>query len=50
MALPMNEKPEENLDRVWEIIEKVGVAMLTTQFRAACGPGRWRRGRNATPA
>ena len=32
MALPMNEKPEENLDRVWEIIEKVGVAMLTTQF------------------
>ena len=23
----------DNLDRVWEIIEKVGVCMLTTQFR-----------------
>ena len=28
----MNEKHEHNLDRVWEIIEKVGVTMLTTQF------------------
>ena len=30
--LPMNEKHEDNLDRVWDIIEKVGVTMLTTQF------------------
>src|SRR4051812_26418334 len=30
--LPMKEKYEDNLDRVWNIIEKVGVAMLTTQF------------------
>ena len=28
----MNEKHEDNLDRVWDIIEKVGVTMLTTQF------------------
>src|SRR5258705_12536951 len=28
----MNEKHEANLDRVWDIIEKVGVTMLTTQF------------------
>ena len=46
----MNETHEDNLDRVWDIIEKVGVTMLTTQFRAACAPGRWRRGWNATPA
>ena len=30
----MNEKHEDNLDRVWDIIEKVGVTMLTTQFSA----------------
>jgi general stress protein 26 len=36
----MNEKHEDNLDRVWDIIEKVGVTMLTTQF-----PG----GRRARP-
>ncbi len=30
--LPMSQKPESNLDRVWEIIEKVGVTMLTTRF------------------
>ncbi len=28
----MNEEHEDNLDRVWDIIEKVGVTMLTTQF------------------
>ena len=28
----MNEKDEDNRDRVWDIIEKVGVTMLTTQF------------------
>ena len=28
----MNAKHEDNLDRVWDIIEKVGVTMLTTQF------------------
>ena len=28
----MSEKHEDNLDRVWDIIEKVGVTMLTTQF------------------
>jgi general stress protein 26 len=28
----MNEKHEHNVDRVWDIIEKVGVTMLTTQF------------------
>ena len=28
----MNEKHDDNLDRVWDIIEKVGVTMLTTQF------------------
>jgi len=28
----MNEKREDYLDRVWDIIEKVGVTMLTTQF------------------
>jgi general stress protein 26 len=28
----MKEKYEDNLDRVWNIIEKVGVAMLTRQF------------------
>ena len=28
----MNEKHDDNLDRVWDIIEKVGVPMLTTQF------------------
>ncbi len=28
----MSQKPESNLDRVWEIIEKVGVTMLTTRF------------------
>ena len=48
--LPMNEKHEDNLDRVWDIIEKVGVTMLTTQFPGGLRPGRWRRGRNATPA
>jgi general stress protein 26 len=26
------ENHEDNLDRVWDIIEKVGVTMLTTQF------------------
>jgi pyridoxamine 5'-phosphate oxidase like protein len=30
--LPLNEKHEDNVDRVWDIIEKVGVTMLTTQF------------------
>ena len=28
----MDENHEDNLDRVWDIIEKVGVTMLTTQF------------------
>ena len=28
----MDEKHEENLDRVWDTIEKVGVTMLTTHF------------------
>jgi hypothetical protein len=28
----MSEKHDDNLDRVWDIIEKVGVTMLTTQF------------------
>src|SRR6476659_8313155 len=28
----MTEKHEDNLDRVWDIIGKVGVTMLTTQF------------------
>jgi hypothetical protein len=28
----MNEKHEDNIDRVWDIIQKVGVTMLTTQF------------------
>jgi general stress protein 26 len=28
----MTEKHEDNLDRVWDIVGKVGVTMLTTQF------------------
>ena len=28
----MSENHDDNLDRVWDIIEKVGVTMLTTQF------------------
>ena len=34
----MNEKHEDNLDRVWDIIEKVGVTMLTTQFSGGLRP------------
>ena len=31
-------------DRVWDIIEKAGVGMLTTQLpAAACAHGRWSR-------
>jgi hypothetical protein len=26
---------KDNIDRVWDIIEKVGVCMLTTQFAGA---------------
>ena len=28
----MSAKPDDKLDRVWDIIEKVGVALLTTQL------------------
>ena len=37
--LPMKEKYEDNLDQVWNIIEKVGVAMLTTQFSGVLRAG-----------
>ena len=32
------------LDRVWGVIERVGVCMLTTRGAKDCGPGRWRHG------
>jgi general stress protein 26 len=32
MKLVVNMNKENNIDRIWDIIEKVGVCMLTTQF------------------
>jgi general stress protein 26 len=31
--MPRKDTAQDNIDRVWDIIEKVGVAMLTTRFR-----------------
>jgi general stress protein 26 len=30
--MPRTDSAQDNIDRVWEIIEKVGIAMLTTRF------------------
>ena len=42
---------ENKHDRVWDIVEKVGVCMLTTRFKGGgCGRGRWRRDLTARAA
>jgi hypothetical protein len=38
---------QDNIERVWDLVEKVGVGMLTTRF-SGCAPGRSSRGLTAT--
>ena len=39
----------DNLDRIWAIIERVGVCMLTSRGLGDCAPARLRRGRTGRP-
>jgi hypothetical protein len=41
---------KENIDRVWDIIEKVSVCMLTTQSSVDCVRDRSKQGPTATLA
>jgi hypothetical protein len=39
----------EHIDRIWAIIEKVGVCMLTTRFDVECARGLWKHDPTAPP-
>ena len=39
---------DKNIERVWAIVDKAGICMLTTRFDAAFGHDRWKRGRPKT--
>jgi hypothetical protein len=41
---------QADIDRVWEIIEKVGVCMLTTRCAGGFRARHLKRGLSATPA